>query len=125
MPTEDNWNEAARRLTVLTELGAVSWDDNRWSPTIRDGVVGDGVYGALYTNKWLMVYEYRYKAYIDEDRWDWQNDVAVEFVNEHGDLQWRWPKIPYRIRLLDAIRCKAAGADSFLKQLLRAKIPDE
>lgn len=125
MRDADQWNTAAQRLTILTERGSLKWIDNLWPLEIREAVVGDAVYGATFKNKFLMVYEYSYRAYSDEDNFEWAKDVAIEFVDHQGNLQWQWPKVPYRIRLLDAIRCKVSGATDFLESLLAEDIPDD
>jgi hypothetical protein len=98
------------------------WSTNQFLPSIRKNVVGDVIYSAAVNGRMVVVYEYSYTAY-DVDGPTEENDVAIEFVDNMGNLQWQWPKLPYRWQLLDAIRYTLCGANDFLKTFLPQGLP--
>ena len=118
MPNVDQWTRAVQKLVQLTEDGKLNWNDSQFPASLREEVLGNAIYGAIVEGRWVAAYEYRYKSYSDIDTWDWCDEVAIEFVKHNGDLEWRWPTVPYRVQLLDAIRAKVCGAHDFLKHFL-------
>lgn len=112
------WAEVVKRLAKRTEEGTERWDTSLFSKDLREDVLGDGIYSATVQGRYLMVYEYQYKSYSDEDHYEWEREVAIEFVDTKGCLQWAWSRTPYNDQLLDAIRYQLAYADQFLKDFL-------
>jgi len=122
MPTESEWEQATQRLIDLTESGQLKWEVNAHIKSQRENVEGD-VYLANVQGRFIAVYEYKYQYYDEESSsgtsgWEMRNEVAIEFVDAIGVLQYRWPAVPGRWRLLDAIRCLVSGAQAFLKTFL-------
>jgi len=118
MPTESEWEQAAQRMIDLTESGNLTWQVNAEIKSQRENVEGD-VYMALVQGRFIAVYEYKSQFYDEDiDGWNPRNEVAIEFIDLSGVLQYRWPAVPGRWRLLDAIRCVVSGARDFLKQFL-------
>jgi hypothetical protein len=115
MVDDAKWNSVVERLITLTEQGVLEWTEN--DSSLRENVLGR-IYYTSFKDRNILVYEYNYKAYTDEDIWHWDNEVAIEFVDEQAKLQWQWPKSPLRFRLLEAIRYKMIKADSFLDAVL-------
>lgn len=100
-----------------TSQGTLTWQEISDTKLFRENVVG-AIYSGVVLGRALFVYECRYKDYTDEDHYELVPDIAIEFVDEKGALQWAWPKTPYRFQLLDAIRYQVSGADEFLKGFL-------
>lgn len=109
------WELAIDKLLEMTKAGSLKW--RRAQNVGREDLVGD-VYESFVQDRRIVIWEYRYQAFTDEDQWHWDNDVAIEFVDKEGDVEWRWPETPSRWGLLDAIRYQLVGGDEFLKQLL-------
>lgn len=115
MPTDaTRWDEAVVRLIELTNGGQLTWQRSNVG---RENTVG-GVYLTEHNNKRIIVYEYRYRYYRDEDDWTWLEDVAIEFVDSDGNSEWRWPAVTLRHELLDRVRYTISGAEDFLHGLL-------
>ena len=120
MPNVDQWDQAAQKMIQLTENDKLNWQVNLFPVTMRNEVLRDTIYCAHVQGHWVAVYEYRYQEFYDADNWYWSNEVAIEFVTANGDLEWRWPTVPCRVQLLDAIRAKICGANDFLKRFLES-----
>lgn len=118
MSDGDKWDRALQKLITLTRDGSLTWSTDRFDRNSRDEVQGEAIYAAVLQERHLIVYEYRFKNYTDEDTWTWDTEVAVEFVDAEGNLQWPWPALRDRFQLLDAIRYQAAGAGEFLDGFL-------
>jgi hypothetical protein len=118
MPTEDEWEQAVQRMIELTESRHLNWRVLSQAKNQRKDVEGD-VYAALVRGRCIAVYEYRF-SFFDEDigNDDIRNEVAIEFIEESGGLQYRWPAVAGRRQLLDAIRCIVAGAEEFIRSFL-------
>jgi hypothetical protein len=116
MPDENRWTEAVKKLAEQTENGQVAWQQGIYSPTIRMNVnvIGDGIYSTAVNGRLLIAYEYTYRNYTNVDEWTDESEVAIEFVDAEGKLQYQWPKVPFRLQLLDAIRYRVSGAHLFL-----------
>ncbi|HUT94347.1 MAG TPA: hypothetical protein VMY37_33110 [Thermoguttaceae bacterium] len=117
MPTDQDWAPAVQKLVALTESGKLTWERCYHAPPRAHEIVGD-MLRANVQGRYITVYEYRFKSYEDEDTWSWETEVAVEFVDSQGELQWRWPATSYRWALIDAIRAQLAGAPDFLRKFL-------
>jgi len=122
MGSEDSWTRAVRKLVRLTESGEITWAPFPQLVSTRKHLQEDiegEPFCANVEGRPIAVYQYRFKRYEDEDTWSWESDVAVEFVNTDGQLEWRWPATAYRWELLEAVRGQVAGASHFLRSFLR------
>lgn len=116
MNKTSKWSEVVAKLITQTQDGTCLW--GQYPLAQRENLVGE-VYVASVDGKGIAVYEYRYQNYIsDFDSYAWTNDVAIEFVSPGGELVWRFPELPNRLELLEAVRFQVSGAESFLKRFL-------
>ncbi len=121
MPTDVEWERVLRKLTEQTEAGEVSW--RQATEVKRDNLVGTA-YAAVAKNRNVCVYEFRYKEYLGsgagDDDWEWENEVAVEFISGIDDqVEYQWPAVHGRWELLDKVRCVVSGAADFVKDFLK------
>jgi hypothetical protein len=117
MDPNDRWEQVVSKLVDETKLGRVRWARSTPPRT----AAGENVlvaYTAPVSGKTIACYEYDYRYYLDEDEFVTMSDVAIEFVDERGVTEWRFPQTPRRRELLDAIRYCDAGADDFLRSFL-------
>lgn len=118
MPNEEKWTEVITKLTEQTEAGQVNWQQGSpFGPVVRENDIRD-VYSAPVQGRWVLVYEYTYRSYSDEDVWTLENEVSIEFIDTEGKLQWKWPKLAGRWQLIEAIRYRISGAHEFLQGFL-------
>lgn len=110
MNEAEQWEKVIRKLLYDTETKDVTW--KREPRPDREDVVGFA-YSTLVKDKRVLVYEYQYRHYVEEEVWDTQNDIAVELISDDGTLEWRLPGVSSRHELLDAIRQQTSGAQEF------------
>ncbi len=120
MPNLEDWSRAVDVLVQDTAASRVRWTPiTDFSDELREEVLRGVIYTTNVRCRNLFVYEYRYKTWMDEDTWRWEEDVAIEFVDDDWRLQWQWPQSPRNYSLLEAIRYQIANAESFLTGLLK------
>ena len=117
MSSDQEWAPAVKKLVALTESGELTWNRCVELPPRAEDVQGDAFQTDV-RGREIVVYEYRFRNFVDEDKYVWETDVAVEFVDHEGRVQWRWPSTPYHRHLLDAIRGQVARAPEFLREFL-------
>ncbi len=115
MYSESQWEKAIKKLLDLTHSRKLEWTTLELLE--RDGIQGHA-YVAAVQDRFIAVYEFQYKSYHDEDSWEWDNEVAIEFVDNNFNLEWRWPASPLRWRLLDEIRFQSSHASDFIEKFL-------
>lgn len=109
------WNTAVERVLAMTQRDEITWIK---SSVAREDVVGNA-YETIVLGRRVLVWEYSFRRYTDEDMWTLDNEVAIEFVDPLGVCEWRWPETPARWKLLDAVRAQLANAKGFLRALLQ------
>lgn len=118
MPVEKtNWDEVVSKLIRMTENGQLRWSVDPRLNGLREGVVGRA-YAASFHERVIAIYEIRYKSYRDEDTWDWDTGVVVEFIDNDANSEWQLPSSPKFWKLLDVVKFQVAGVDKLLKELL-------
>lgn len=115
MSEKEKWEKVLAKLVADTKSGEVEWA--RATRPNREAIVGFG-YVASVSNTRLMVYEYEYRHYLEEEVWETQSDVAVEFVSLDGTLEWKVPPVPQRFALLEEVRLQTSGALDFANEYL-------
>jgi hypothetical protein len=108
---EHNWEAAIRKLVALTTSDSITWREAE--DVSRPDVVGK-VYVAGALNRRIAVYERRRKTWNTPTTWYWQPEPVVELVDEHGTLEWKWPKCEAATELLEAVRYQHSRAEAFL-----------
>ncbi|MEX2317336.1 MAG: hypothetical protein WD669_09310 [Pirellulales bacterium] len=114
------WDDAIGKLAAMTEQGAIKWELHESFHGRGEDIAISPAFIAEVNGRNVLLYEYKYKYFTDVDEWTWQTDVAVEFVDDEGRLEYTWQgSRGSRQRLLDAIRYRAAHVDDFFKEFLR------
>lgn len=111
------WDIAIRALAEKTRRNEIKWQTAAGIRNKRENVIGQA-YITTYQQKVIAVYEYEYRYYTDADEYHMVSDVAIELVDNNGELLWRLPEIPSRGDLLDAVRFQTVGAEDLLESLL-------
>ncbi|MGC4090881.1 MAG: hypothetical protein QM756_24015 [Polyangiaceae bacterium] len=115
---DERWTKVIEKLMSKTEQGKIEWSE--CGSSIRDNVIGIP-YAADVENKHILIYEYQYKNYDDENDFYWASGVAVEFVDNQLNLAWRLPQTDNRRQLLEAVRRQASGADEFAENSCQSR----
>lgn len=101
-----------------TKLGLLNWSEIGIDRYIRsDGEVIGKYYCADLKGKKILLYRYKYKHYIDEDEYHWQEDIMLEITDKHFKQECEIESDNTMISLYNSVRYKEANLDSFLFQL--------
>lgn len=117
MPTDQDWAPAVKKLVALTESGKLTWERVTEFPPRAEEIAGNA-FCARVQDRWIAVFEYRFRDFTDEDTYVWETDVAIEFIDDERKVQWRWPATAYRWPLIHGIRSQLARAPEFLREFL-------
>jgi hypothetical protein len=118
----DKWDDATRKLIELTKSGQLDWEPDDEIPERRKAsspTVGPAYVTEL-NGKRIAVYEARTVVWDDDGTMIpyTGTHVVVEFVDEHGNSEWRWPSAKGKYELLELIRYQCSDAENFLAKLL-------
>lgn len=110
------WEEFYKKLIIKTGSGEIEWQE--WSDRIHRPDSRSPLYVAKYKEWHILLYKFAYKYFIDDEHFDWQEDVAMEIVGKDGVTEWLFPKTPSRYRLLDLVQFRSAGVENLLNDVL-------
>ncbi len=112
---EEQWGTFVDKLTAETRNGRIAWKEG---VTERDDANGPVFLAEILKQKYVVAYRYEYTQCLDEDRFDTQEDVAIELAGEDGERLWRLPEVYARHALMDVVEYKNARADAILEAFL-------
>lgn len=110
MSDDDRWERIVGELVDKTRAGDLVW---KASPAAKREDATSDIYEARVLDRDVVLYEYKYQYYIDEDEWHWVREVAIEFTEPLTDHTWRWPRTGKHYELLEAVKRQAFRADEF------------
>jgi len=108
-------------LTELTQNHKISWKRVDPENLLSTENKIDFVYIVKYLGRLIRIYEEEYKFYTDEEIYHWSSRVVTEFVDEYGNMLWRFPKTRNAWDLLNSIRYEDVNVDGFLSEMLKNK----
>jgi len=129
---EQKWTEAVTTLVLLTQEENLRWEkrspSEHFAPDLR-GDVGV-VYFAEYKDKFLRLYEERYRLPPNTVRLLFARDAigleqtrpVLEIADEIGNGLWRVPNTHVIGHLLKTVQYFASGASGLLDELLEEPI---
>ena len=93
MASNKEYIQLIDRLTELTQLKELLWERK----ACPDGLESTGnkiniVYEVDFKNKYLRLYEEKYKYFTDEFDFYWADRLILEFIDEFGDHIWQFPE---------------------------------
>ena len=110
-------------LLEQTQEGVLKWRVSRPGENVIEGSdrVVDLIYVADTGGRILRLYTYRSRSYTDEDVWHWEEGVALELSDPQKESWWEFPEHPVIWDLLEAVKFKTVGVDTFIDKLLRER----
>jgi hypothetical protein len=110
------WSEFCERLIAKTASGDLEWED--WGGRIGRPDARSPLFVARYKAWRILIFKYSYKYFYDEERFDWDEEVAMELIDDTGKNEWTFPKVPNRYQLLDRIQFNHSDVQSLLDDVL-------
>lgn len=110
------WTAFCDRLIRKTADGEIKWHD--WAHRIGRPDARSPLFVAEFKSWRILIYKYSYKYFHDEERYDWDEEIAMELIDSDGRNEWTFPKVPNRHQLLDRIQYLNSGVESLLNEML-------
>lgn len=115
---DNKWISLIAKLLQLTQNGEIHW--KAVSPS-KENLPADErivlVYEADYLEQGLRIYEFEYKFWADEERFEWSNGIRLEFTDRAGRSLYSVSGIDGLWDLLRAIKYQSANIEAFLEKL--------
>lgn len=112
--------EIIDKLIELTQHNQISWESqDAVAPMIGPDARVDMVYVANYIGRNIRIYQQHFKYYIDEEKYVWDEQMVVEFIDNYGSLLGKLPKTPNAYELLRAIQFQNPQINSFYDDLFK------
>lgn len=68
-------------------------------------------YTASLNNRYLRIYKFKYKSYLDIDKFGWSESFWLEFVDIDGNSEWEFPSTNSIKDLYESVTYQASGVD--------------
>lgn len=112
--------EIIDKLIELTQHNQIGWDrHDPPPPMIGPDARVDVVYVANHIGRNIRVYHQHFKYYFDEDKYTWDEQMVIEFIDDYGVFLGRLPKTPNAYELLRAIQFQNPQINSFYDDLFK------
>ncbi|WP_064365982.1 hypothetical protein [Pantoea ananatis] len=118
----DNITSLIVQIIRKTVQGEIKWEVNEPSTNFEVGVedIIPLIYTAKYKDKIMAVFCRRFRYYLDEDEYHWEEKNCFAFLNDSKDkIIWEVSdRRPVLNDLYATVTEKAAGIDEMLESLL-------
>jgi|GEM_PF-6465259 len=112
--------EIIDKLIELTQHNQMSWESrDPVAPMVGPDSRVDMVYVANYIGRNIRIYQQHFKYYLDEERYVWDEQMIVEFIDDYDALLGKLPKTPNAYELLKAIQFQNPQINSFYDDLFK------
>jgi hypothetical protein len=112
--------EIIDKLIELTQHNNIFWQSAAPTPPMigPDSRV-DLVYITNHIGRNIRVYKQHFKYYLDEERYTWDEQMKVEFVDDYGNILGELPRTPNSYELLKTIQFQNPSINSFYTDLFK------
>lgn len=108
------------RLIKMTSHNEIKWEPNNvYSPELPSGeVILDKIYSTVLTNGRFRIYRYKFKVWVDEDRFEWSQRIRLELIDKGGFTEYEFVYENSMNDLYDIVREQASNVSSILDEIL-------
>jgi len=112
--------EIIDKFIELTQHSTISWaSEAPVVPMVGPDSRVDLVYVASHIGRNIRVYLQHFKYYLDDEKYAWQEQINIEFVDDYGKSMGVFPKTPNADDLLRAIQFQNPKINSFYDDLFK------
>lgn len=118
MNKDINIYDIINKLIKLTRNEQIKWERGRPSSflIIDEDEKVDMMYITKYKNRFLRLYEKKYKSYeSDAETYYWDSTVILELVDDEGLTEWKFPFDNNLWELIEAVKYQTADVKGFLE----------
>ena len=116
---EEQISKIVSKLINDTRSGILEWRESDVGFELDAGekIVGKAYFTEL-NNRFLRIYKYKYKSYLDIDKWSWGEGYKLEFTDINGNSEWKFPSANSIADLYDSVTYQISDVDNFLDDYL-------
>ncbi|PPK49815.1 hypothetical protein [Marinobacter persicus] len=113
--------EIIDKLIELTQHNHIVWrSQDPVAPMIGPDARVDMVYIVNHLGRNIRAYNQNFKYYLDEEKYVWDEQIIVEFVDDYGAVLGRLPRTPNAWDLLKAIQFQNPQINTFYDDLFKS-----
>lgn len=110
--------EIVDKLIELTQHNQIKWEAIDPEPYMKDpNSRVDLIYVAKHLGRRIRLYQQHYKYYFDEDKYVWDEQINIEFIDDYDNSLGMFPKTPNANDLFKAIQYQNPLVNSFYNDL--------
>jgi hypothetical protein len=128
MDSNRKYVTAISKLNRLTQEGKIRWTRRSVPKGLTRGTEDyiDSFYSAKHKDKFLGVYELRYRTYDSEsDSFFWTSQLVLALFTADWSKLWEFPPTSGTTELLRSIEYQVSGVEDFVDGLLSESDVDE
>lgn len=112
--------EIIDKLIELTQHNQIKWESQvPVPPMVGPDTRVDMAYMVNHLGRNIRVYHQHFKYYLDEEKYVWDEQMIVEFIDVNGASLGRLPRTPNAWELLKAIQFQNPQINSFYDDLFK------
>lgn len=69
-------------------------------------------------NHYARIYKYEYKYYIDEEAWVWENEIAIDLIDDEDRILFSFPLLKSRNELFSVVTSQVSGVNDLMQEFL-------
>ena len=119
MVERNKWIVLVAKLLEATQEDKIRWASQQPPDAIfLSGERADKVYITEFLDRKFRIYDYSFKSWQDDERFEWQEGLKLEFIDDAGHSQFEVPTVAGIGDLLAAVKYQTADIDKFLQDLV-------
>ena len=112
--------EIIDKFIELTQHNKINWvSEEPITSMVGPDIRVDLVYLAEHIGRKISVYKEHFKYYLDEEKYTWDEQIIVEFIDSDRNSLGILPKTPNANELLKAIQFQNPQINSFYDELFQ------
>lgn len=113
--------EIIDKFIELTQHNVINWEsEDPVPPMVGPDSRVDLVYVANHIGRNIRVYHQHFKYYLDEEKYVWDEQVNIEFVDGDDNSMGKFPTTPNAYDLLKAIQFQNPKISNFYDDLFKS-----
>lgn len=116
----DKVTQLVLKLIKLTSNNEIKWDGNSvYSPELPNGeIILDKIYKTAYSGGRFQIYRYKFKSWMDEDRFEWSQRIRLELVDSQGHTDYEFEYENSMNDLYEIVREQASDVENLIDNIL-------
>jgi hypothetical protein len=116
----DKVTQLVLKLIKLTKSNEIKWNATSISETVLSSgeIILDKIYLATAGAGNFKVYRYKYKFWVDEDRFEWTPQIRLLLIDKYGETEFEFEYENSMNDLYDIVREQASNVSTIVDDLL-------